>query len=260
MLSYIIEENKKEVYDMRVIVMKDTLEISKEVSEIIINQINNKHGSVLGFATGASPVETYKRIIEAYEREEVSLKYITTFNLDEYVGLDKENVNSYYYFMKENLFGKTDVDFDRVNFLSGTVDDMEGECKRYSDKIKASGGIDIQLLGIGTNGHIGFNEPGDKFADGPFAVKLAQSTIKANKKYFEAVGDTMPEYALTMGIGDIMRSRKIILIATGESKAKAVKALVEGEVTSECPASILKLHGDVTVFLDPASASLLTKN
>lgn len=245
---------------MKVIVMDNPVEISKEAADIIIRQVNNKHGSVLGFATGASPVETYKRIIEAYERDEVSLKYITTFNLDEYVGLDRENVNSYFYFMKDNLFGKTDVDFDRVNFLSGTAEDTEAECKRYSDRIKECGGIDIQLLGIGTNGHIGFNEPGDKFADGPFAVKLTQSTIDSNRKYFEAVGDTMPEYALTMGIGDIMRSKKIILIATGESKAKAVKELVEGEVSSYCPATILKLHADVTVFLDKESASLLSDN
>ncbi len=244
---------------MKVIVLDNPVQISEAAADIIIRQVNNKHGSVLGFATGASPVETYKRIIEAYEKDEVSLKYITTFNLDEYVGLDRENVNSYFYFMKDNLFGKTDVDFDRVNFLSGTAENAEEECERYSARIRESGGIDIQILGIGTNGHIGFNEPGDKFADGPFAVKLTQSTIDSNRKYFEAVGDTMPEYALTMGIGDIMRSRKIILIATGESKAKAVKALVEGEVTPSCPASILQLHRDVTVFLDKESASLLSE-
>lgn len=242
---------------MKVIVLNDPIEISKEAADIIVKQLNKNKGSVLGFATGASPVETYKRIIEKYEQGEVSLKHITTFNLDEYVGLSRDNVNSYFYFMKDNLFGKTDVDFEKVNFLSGEAEDNDAECERYSNKIKESGGIDIQLLGIGTNGHIGFNEPGDKFADGPFVVKLTQSTIDSNKKYFEAVGDTMPEYALTMGIGDIMRAKRIILIATGESKAKAVKALVEGEVTPECPASILKLHADVTVFLDKESASLL---
>ncbi len=244
---------------MRVIVLENALEISKQASDMIIKQIEKNHGSVIGFATGASPVETYKRIIEKYENGEVSLKHITTFNLDEYVGLSRENVNSYFYFMKENLFGKTDVNFDKVNFLSGQAENIEEECERYYNKIKECGGIDVQLLGIGTNGHIGFNEPGEKFADRPFAVKLTQSTIDSNRKYFEAVGDTMPEYALTMGIGDIMRSRKIILIATGTSKAKAVKALVEGEVTSACPASILKLHSDVTVFLDKESASLLSE-
>lgn len=242
---------------MKVIVLKDALEISEYAADMIIRQINNKHGSVIGFATGATPVETYKRIIESYEKGKVSLKYITTFNLDEYVGLDRENVNSYYYFMKENLFGKTDVDFNRVNFLSGMAEDKEAECARYAKKIRECGGIDIQILGIGTNGHIGFNEPSEKFADGPFAVKLTQSTIDSNRKYFEEVGDTMPEYALTMGIGDIMRSKRVLLIATGKSKAEAVRALVKGEVTAKCPASILKLHSDVTVLLDSDSASLL---
>ncbi len=243
---------------MKIIVLENAYEISKQASEIIIKQINNKHGSVLGFATGASPVETYKRIIESYENGEVSLKHITTFNLDEYADIDRENVNSYYYFMKDNLFGKTDVDFSKVNFLSGVKpEDAQAECKRYYEKIKQAGGIDIQLLGIGTNGHIGFNEPGDEFMDTPFLVKLTQSTIDSNKKYFEAVGAEMPEYALTMGIGDIMRAKKIVLIATGTSKAKAIKALVEGEVTPKCPASILKLHSDVTIFLDKESASLL---
>lgn len=242
---------------MRVIIKDNPIEISHEAADIIVSQVNKFHGSVLGFATGASPVETYKRIIERYEKGEVSLKYITTFNLDEYVGLSRENVNSYFYFMKDNLFGKTDVDFDRVNFLSGEATDLEAECERYYNRIRECGGIDIQLLGIGTNGHIGFNEPGESFADGPFAVKLTQSTIDSNKKYFEAVGDTMPEYALTMGIGDIMRTRKIVLIATGESKAKAVKELVEGEVSPSCPATILQMHADVTVFLDKAAASLL---
>lgn len=242
---------------MKVIVMKNAYDISVEASEMIINQINKYHGSVIGFATGASPVETYKRIIESYEKGDVSLKYITTFNLDEYVGLTRENPNSYYYFMQDNLFGKTDVDENRVNFLSGTAVDTEAECKRYSDKIRECGGIDLQILGIGTNGHIGFNEPGEKFADGPFCVKLTQSTIDSNKKYFEAYGDTMPEYAYTMGIGDIMRCKKILLIATGESKAKAIKELVKGEVSASCPATILKLHSDVTVLLDEAAASLL---
>ena len=243
---------------MKIIVLENAFEISKQAADIIIRQINNKHGSVLGFATGASPVETYKRIVESYERGEVSLKHITTFNLDEYADIDRENVNSYYYFMKDNLFGKTDVNIDKVNFLSGVKhEEAEAECERYYNKIKEAGGIDIQLLGIGVNGHIGFNEPGDEFMDRPFLVELTQSTIDANSKYFEAVGAKMPHYALTMGIGDIMRAKKIVLIATGASKAKAIKALVEGEVTPECPASILQLHSDVTIFLDKESAALL---
>lgn len=240
---------------MQIVKFNDSMEISKAVSEIIVNQVKSKPNSVLGFATGASPVETYKRMIESYQKGEVSFKNITTFNLDEYCGLDRENVNSYYYFMKENLFGKVDVDFEKVNFLSGDVNSTEADCKKYSDKIAEAGGIDIQLLGVGTNGHIGFNEPSDSFSDTPFKVKLASSTIESNSKYFE--DGEMPGYAFTMGIGDIMRARKILLIATGAAKAKAVYAMVKGEVTPQCPASILQNHPDATIFIDEESAKLL---
>ena len=241
---------------MKVIKMENPFEISKAVSQVIISKINEKPDCVLGFATGASPVETYKRIIEAYEKGEVSLKNITTFNLDEYCGLSHENKNSYYYFMKENLFGKTDVDLEKVNFLSGLSGNIEDECLAYQKAIENAGGIDIQLLGVGTNGHIGFNEPSESFSDGPFRVKLAQSTIDANSQYF-GEDEEMPRYALTMGIGDIMRAEKIILIATGASKAKAVYSMVKGEVTPLCPASVLQNHKDVTIYIDNESAALL---
>ena len=240
---------------MKVVLLNSAYEISKAVSSIIIEQINRKPDSVLGFATGSSPVETYKRIIEAYENGEVSLKSITTFNLDEYCGLEHENENSYYYFMKDNLFGKTDVDYDKVHFLSGTTGDIDKECQAYRDDIEKAGGIDIQLLGVGTNGHIGFNEPSESFTDGPFKVKLAESTIKANSRFFE--NGKVPEYALTMGIGDIMKAKKILLIATGSSKVNAVKQMVEGEVTPHCPATILQNHPDTTIFIDSESAALL---
>ncbi|MCM1544247.1 MAG: glucosamine-6-phosphate deaminase [Ruminococcus sp.] len=241
---------------MKVVLMDNAYEISKAVSSIIIEQVKNKPNSVLGFATGASPVETYKRIIESYESGEVSLKDITTFNLDEYCGLPHENVNSYYYFMKDNLFGKTDVDFGKVNFLSGESDDIEKECAAYREKISSAGGIDIQLLGVGRNGHIGFNEPADEFTDGPFKVKLTESTIEANRQYFE--NDDMPGYALTMGIGDIMKAKKILLIATGESKAEAIFKMVKGEVTPQCPASVLQNHPDCTIYVDKESAKLIS--
>lgn len=240
---------------MKIVIMDTPYDISKAVSSIIIDQINSKPNSVLGFATGASPVETYKRIIEEYENGKVSLKDITTFNLDEYCGLSHDNVNSYYYFMKDNLFGKTDVDFGKVNFLSGQSDDIQAECAEYREKIQNAGGIDIQLLGVGTNGHIGFNEPSDEFTDGPFKVKLTDSTIEANSKYFE--NDDMPRYALTMGIGDIMNAKKVLLIATGESKANAVYNMVKGEVTAQCPASVLQNHPDCTIYVDKQSAKLI---
>lgn len=240
---------------MKVVKLSNAYDISVEVAKIITDQINAKPRSVLGFATGSSPVETYKRIIEKYEKGEVSLKDITTFNLDEYCGLPQDNVNSYFYFMKDNLFGKTDVDFRKVNFLSGTSGEIEAECDAYRKAIEEAGGIDIQILGIGTNGHIGFNEPSDSFTDGPFRVKLTQSTIDSNIKYFE--DGNMPTHALTMGTGDIMRAKKIVLIATGEAKAEAIFKTVKGEVTPMCPASVLQNHPDATIFVDEEAAKLL---
>ena len=240
---------------MKVVKLQNAYDISVEVAKIITDQINAKPESVLGFATGSSPVETYKRIIEKYEKGEVSLKDITTFNLDEYCGLPKDNVNSYFYFMKDNLFGKTDVDFGKVNFLSGTSGEIEAECEAYRKAIEEAGGIDIQILGIGTNGHIGCNEPSDSFTDGPFRVKLTQSTIDSNIKYFE--DGNMPTHALTMGTGDIMRAKKIVLIATGEAKAEAIFKTVKGEVTPMCPASVLQNHPDATIFVDEEAAKLL---
>ena len=240
---------------MKVVKLQNAHDISVEVAKIITDQINAKPESVLGFATGSSPVETYKRIIEKYEKGEVSLKDITTFNLDEYCGLPQDNVNSYFYFMKDNLFGKTDVDFGKVNFLSGTSGEIEAECEAYRKAIEEAGGIDIQILGIGTNGHIGFNEPSDSFTDGPFRVKLTQSTIDSNIKYFE--DGNMPTHALTMGTGDIMRAKKIVLIATGEAKAEAIYKTVKGEFTPMCPASVLQNHPDATIFVDEEAAKLL---
>lgn len=246
---------KKGAAKMKVVKLQNAHDISVEVAKIITDQINAKPESVLGFATGSSPVETYKRIVEKYEKGEVSLKNITTFNLDEYCGLPQDNVNSYFYFMKDNLFGKTDVDFGKVNFLSGTSGEIEAECEAYRKAIEEAGGIDIQILGIGTNGHIGFNEPSDSFTDGPFKVKLTQSTIDSNIKYFE--DGNMPTHALTMGTGDIMRAKKIVLIATGEAKAEAIFKTVKGEVTPMCPASVLQNHPDATIFVDEEAAKLL---
>lgn len=186
----------------------------------------------------------------------MSFKDVKTFNLDEYCDLPKAHPNSFYSFMEENLFSKVDIAPENINFLDGNTEPV-AESARYARAIKAAGGIDIQLLGIGRNGHIGFNEPAGEFTDEAFKVRLTDSTIAANSKYFTDIA--MPHYAITMGIGSIMRARKIILIATGDSKAEAIKATVEGEVTPHCPASILQKHDDVTLFLDEAAASLLTK-
>lgn len=230
-------------------------EIGCAAAQLYKELINNNPSAVLGLATGATPVPTYKKLIELYKNGEISFKDVTTFNLDEYCDLDKHDKNSYYTFMHENLFNYIDIKEENVNFLDGNAKDCDAESKRYAEAIKAAGGIDLQLLGIGTNGHIAFNEPADKFTDEAFKVTLTQSTINSNQKYF---GDVpMPRYAMTMGIGSIMRSKKILLIATGESKAKAIKAMVSGEITPQIPCSILNEHKDVVIMLDKAAASLI---
>ena len=229
-------------------------EIGKAVANLIIEQVNEKPDSVLGFATGASPVPTYKSLIKAYNKGKVSFKDITTFNLDEYCDLPVEDKNSYYTFMHENLFNHIDVKEENVNFLNGNAEDTEAECVRYDDLLTENK-IDIQLLGVGRNGHIGFNEPANKFTKGSFKVRLTQSTIDANSIYFDE--NPMPHYALTMGTVSIMKSKQIILIATGRGKADAIDGLVNGDITPSCPASVLQLHPNVHIFLDKAAASLL---
>lgn len=240
---------------MDIKIFNNAAEIADAAAQLYKEIIENKPNAVLGLATGATPVPTYQKLIELYNKGKISFKQVTTFNLDEYCDLDKHDKNSYYTFMHENLFNHVDIKEENVNFLDGNAKDCDAESKRYAEAIKAAGGIDLQLLGIGTNGHIAFNEPADKFTDEAFKVTLTQSTIDSNQKYF---GDVpMPKYAMTMGIGSIMRSKKILLIATGESKAKAVKAMVSGEITPQIPCSILNEHKDVIIMLDKAAASLL---
>ncbi len=229
-------------------------EIGKAVANLIVEQVNEKPDSVLGFATGASPVPTYKSLIKAYNKGKVSFKDITTFNLVEYCDLPKEDKNSYYTFMHENLFNHIDVKEENVNFLNGNAEDTDAECMRYDDLLTENK-IDIQLLGVGRNGHIGFNEPSNKFTKGSFKVRLSQSTIDANSVYFDE--NPMPNYALTMGTVSIMKSKQIILIATGRSKSDAIYGLVNGDISPSCPASVLQLHPNVHIFLDKAAAARL---
>ncbi len=240
---------------MEVKIFNNADEIAVAASQLFIDIIKEKNDAVLGLATGATPVPTYKKLIEAYNDGKVSFEKVRTFNLDEYCDLPKNDKNSYYTFMHEQLFNSVDVKEENVNFLDGNAADWQAESKRYSDAMENAGGIDIQLLGIGTNGHIGFNEPADEFTDESFKVTLTQSTIDSNQKYF---GDVpMPRYALTMGIGSIMKAKKILLIATGDSKAKAISAMIKGGVTPQLPASVLNNHSDVIIMLDKGAASLL---
>ena len=215
-----------------------------------------KPNAVLGLATGSTPIPTYQKMAELYTSGAVDYSGITTFNLDEYVGLGHDHEQSYYYFMHENLFSHINVPEECIHVLSGTAPDSEKECADYEKMIDAAGGIDLQILGIGRNGHIAFNEPADAFAPVTHVVQLTDSTIEANKRFFSSA-DEVPRKALTMGIGSIMKARAIIIIATGSDKAEAVKAMIKGPVTPECPASVLQMHPNVVVMLDEGAASLL---
>lgn len=240
---------------MEIKILKNEIEIGAAVGRLYCDFINEKPDCVLGFATGATPIPTYNYIVEQYNNGKVSFKNVKTFNLDEYCDLPQNHKNSYYTFMLENLFSKVDLDLKNVGFLNGNAPDPEKESARYAADIAAKGGLDIQLLGIGRNGHIAFNEPSDEFTGESHKIKLTDSTIAANSIYFDDI--PMPRYAMTMGIGSIMKARKIILIATGSSKAQAVKDMVKGPVTPHCPASILQQHNDAIIFLDEEAASLL---
>ena len=242
---------------MKIIVLKTAAEIGKEVAKIFTDEVKSNPDCVLGLATGATPIPTYDAIKETYKNDGISFKGVKTYNLDEYCDLPKDDKNSYYTFMHQQLFDGLDILEENVHFLDGNAADSEAECKRYDNEINEAGGIDIQLLGIGNNAHIGFNEPADEFTDGSFKVKLTESTINANKIYFDE--NPMPGYALTMGIKQIMSAKKIVLIATGPKKAEAIRNMVEGPVTPQVPASILQEHNDVLIFLDEDAASLLSK-
>ena len=242
---------------MKINIFKTAEEIGVAVAKIFTDAVKENPACVLGLATGATPIPTYQNIIKTFKDGGISFKDVKTYNLDEYCNLPKSDKNSYYTFMHEQLFNSLDILEENVHFLNGNATDTEAECKAYDDEINEAGGIDIQLLGIGNNAHIGFNEPANDFTEGSFKVKLTESTINANKIYFDE--NPMPEYALTMGIKQIVSAKKVILIATGDKKAEAVRNMIEGPVTAQVPASVLQEHDDVLIFLDEAAASLLSK-
>ena len=241
---------------MKIIKTADYNEMSKVAANIIAAQITLKPDSVMGFATGSSPEGTYKELVKKYQAGDISFADVTTVNLDEYKGLPKENDQSYDYFMNDNLFKHVDIDKARTFLPDGLAEDGEAECARYEALIKELGGIDMQLLGIGRNGHIGFNEPADEFKNGTHCVTLTESTIEANKRFF-ASADDVPRQAYTMGIGAIMAAKKIVVVVSGKDKAEAVKKCITGPITPVVQASILQLHPDVTFVCDAEAYSLL---
>ncbi|MDD6176131.1 MAG: glucosamine-6-phosphate deaminase [Firmicutes bacterium] len=241
---------------MRVIIAKDYEEMSRKAANLIAAQITLKPKSVLGLATGSTPLGTYRELIERCNAGDISFAEVTTVNLDEYRGLPRDNDQSYYYFMHKNLFSQVDIDAARTHIPDGMEADSEAACRSYDEIVNSVGGVDLQLLGLGHNGHIGFNEPADAFTKGTNCVDLTDSTIKANARFFASEKD-VPTQAYTMGIGTIMAARSVLLIANGEAKAEIVKKAFFGEITPRVPASILQLHPDFTLVIDQAAASLL---
>ena len=232
---------------MKVIEAKNYADLSRKAANIISAQVILKPDAVLGLATGSTPVGTYKQLIEWYNKGDIDFSLTKTINLDEYVGLTPDNEQSYRYFMNHNLFDHINIDKKNTNVPNGTAPDMEAECLRYDALIKSLGGIDLQLLGIGHNGHIGFNEPGQAFEKTTHIVTLGESTIEANARFFGSK-DEVPKQAITMGIKSIMQAKKLLLIANGKDKEDIVNKALYGAVTPAIPASILQIHPDLTVI------------
>ena len=239
---------------MRIYKTKDYDAFSRKAASVIAAQVTLKPDSVLGLATGSSPLGTYKYLIERFKDGELDFSEVKTANLDEYRGLTRENDQSYYYFMYHNLFQHISINMGNTNIPDGTTCDAKAEAARYDQVIRGLGGVDLQLLGLGHNGHIGFNEPSDYFAMGTHCVDLQPSTIEANKRFFASIDD-VPKQAFTMGIGTIMAARKILLIVSGNEKAQILYDALCGPVTSHVPASILQMHPNVIVVADEAALS-----
>ena len=226
----------------------DTYEkLSRQAANIISAQVILKPDSVLGLATGSSPLGTYKQLIEWYEKGDIDFSKVTSVNLDEYVGLDGTNEQSYRYFMNKNFFEHINIDLGNTFVPNGCAVDLAGEGKRYDEHIAELGGIDLQLLGIGLDGHIGFNEPDKYFVKSTHVVNLHESTIKANSRFFANI-DEVPKRAITMGMVSIMQAKKILLIASGKEKRDILEKAFYGPITPEIPASILQLHPGITVI------------
>ena len=238
---------------MKVIVCKDYAEVSKKAYEVMKEVVTSKQQPVLGLATGSSPIGLYENMIKGHKEDGVTYANAVSFNLDEYVGIDRNHEQSYYTFMHENLFKDIDIKEENVNVPFGST---QKECDEYESAMEGYH-VDVQVLGIGGNGHIGFNEPGTPFASTTHIVDLQERTIQDNARFFNDDMNLVPKQAITMGIATIMKAGKILLVASGASKADAVAAMVNGEITEDLPASILQKHNDVVVIVDEAAASKL---
>jgi glucosamine-6-phosphate deaminase len=241
---------------MLVIVKDDYQSLSKEAARIVADRLRRKPDLVLGLATGSTPLGLYKQLIRMHREEGLDFSKVTTFNLDEYVGLPPEHDQSYHYFMRENLFQHINIDPRFIHIPHGMVKDIEAFCDWYERRIAQEGGIDVQILGIGSNGHIAFNEPGSSLGSRTRIKTLTGTTREANARFFSNA-EEVPKYAITMGVGTIMDARELILVASGEGKADAISASVEGPITAMCPASIIQMHRDAFVIVDRPAARKL---
>ena len=257
---------------MRLIVTKNYEEMSKVAAKQMAEDIKRNPEIVLGLATGGTPVGMYKELIRMYNEGELDKLFIhsnwsstsreldfskvTSINLDEYVGLAGDHDQSYRYFMNTNLFDHINIDKNNTFVPNGLAENVEEECMAYDARIQDMGGIDLQLLGLGANGHIGFNEPGEALSVGTHLTDLKESTIEANARFFDSIDD-VPRKAITMGLGGIMKAKKIMVIASGEGKAEVVKAMMSGKITTEIPATMLQMHRDVILIVDEDAAKLL---
>ncbi len=238
------------------IICKNYEELSQIAAFVMAGQIHEKPNSVLGLATGGTPVGMYANLSRMHQRGDLDFSHVTTYNLDEYYPIQKTNRQSYDFFMWDNLFSHVNIDRSNIHLPNGEAPDPELECRAYDAAIQNAGGIDMQLLGIGVNGHIGFNEPADELVLPTHVTGLTESTIEANARFF-ATRDEVPKQALTMGIGPIMAAKRILLIISGENKAPVVARLFSGRVTTQVPASLLMMHPHVVVVLDQAAAASL---
>ena len=244
---------------MRIYKATDYNDMSRKAANIISAQIILKPDCVLGLATGSSPIGIYKQLIEWYHKGDLNFSEVKTVNLDEYKGVSDDNPQSYHYFMNYNFFQHINIDTKNTNLPNGLALDTEQECERFNELITQLGGIDLQLLGIGHNGHIGFNEPGESFEKGTHCVELTLSTLEANSRLF-GEGEQMPTHAYTMGIKTIMLAKKILLVVSGEEKAEILAKALNGPITPSVPASILQLHPDFTVVVDAKAAKYLEES
>ena len=242
---------------MQIHVFQDSAQIGQAAATMIAAQLLRKPDSILGLATGSSPIPTYQALIGMHKAGVLDFSKAISFNLDEYVGIAPNHVCSYHRFMQDNLFSQVNMQPENIHIPDGNAQDIAASAKAYDEAIVAAGGIDLQLLGIGRNGHIGFNEPGEHFVYGCHKVRLSESTIEANKRFFTSEAE-VPRHAVSLGIGSIMQSRQVLLIATGEEKAEAVRRALEGDVSPLWQASILRTHPDAIFLLDQAAASRLT--